>query len=346
VSGFLYKGLYWLSPDPVPEDDYSSDVGDLWDRYQRQHPQLIPVIEWPNRGRHLVVASGREKGVSRGDWVTHSGILIGRVDATTRHLSRVLTAGSQHFRVAALVREMDPETGIPGIVGRVLLRGAWEGVLRAETSNGLRAVWDGHAVFCADNEQGEEWLIGYVRRDERLGEWVVRLSADDVDPDAVQIETFGSFVNPADVAKRRAMGVILSGNAASADRASYLVRLSKGDAVVNGDAVLLDGGIVGRVVRAGGGTCRFRLFRPSSMTCSGLALQVGEDGEIHVASIATVASALGMPAVTRGFEDRLPRGLPLNFRSEAIRRLQPGVKLTFVGSNLSAELKRLMGRSS
>ena len=82
------------------------------------------------------------------------------------------------------------------------------------------------------------------------------------------------------------------------------------------------------------------------MTCSGLALQVGEDGEIHVASIATVASSLGVPAVTRGFEDRLPRGLPLNFRSEATRRLQPGVKLTFIGSNWSAELKRLMGRSS
>ena len=351
LSEFLYQGLYWLTPEQASESNPASSVGDLWDRYQAQNPDLVPVVQWPQQGRHMVVASGRDRGVVVGDWVTHTGILIGRVDATTEHLARVLSAGSQRFRVAAQVRELDSETGALSVVGRVLLRGAWGGVLRAEISNGLRAEWDGHAVFCADNSDGKEWLIGYVGREDALGEWIVRLSADDVRPDVVQIRSTSAMAHPTvldsgDETLRRASGVVLSAGGPPQQQTSYLVRLTDGDVVRNGDAVLLNGGVVGRVVRAGVGTCRFRLFCSPSLDCSGMILRRLPDGDVRTQTVATVIQESGLPVVTRGFEDRIPRGLPLTIRPRQTGELQPGAQLTFVGSGLAVELSQLMRRSS
>ncbi len=70
------------------------------------------------------------------------------------------------------------------------------------------------------------------------------------------------------------------------------------------------------------------------------------DGDVRTQTVATVIQESGLPVVTRGFEDRIPRGLPLTIRPRQTGELQPGAQLTFVGSGLAVELSQLMRRSS
>lgn len=361
VSGFLHRGLGWLDPEPSPPVERAGVVSVLWRQFQKNQVDQFAVLKCTEDRQDFVIAGGLGCGISRGDWVTHEGILMGRVEVTTHHLSRVLFAGSRRFRVAALVKGIDPESGEMRVLGRVLLRGAWEGVLRAETANALRREWEGLAVFCAASDPSEEWLIGYVREDESLGEWTVHLSADDVRPDTVTIGTGGKRrqrvgrplsgdggFNPLSTLETHSAGVVVTSVIDTCHRASHLIRMSGlNDGVVNvGDAVVLSGFLVGRVIRVGAGTCRFRLLDPTPGQLSGLSLRIFDDDSVAAQQVVLSGEHKGLLTVTRGFGDSLPRGLPVTFRRDVLKQIRPGAAVRILGTGLAAEMRELMRRSS